>query len=410
MKIALVSPYDYPYPGGVTEHIAALDQHFRALGHTTRIIAASSTDEDVLGNHVIKVSGAVSPIPFSGSTARITPSPLVYRRVKQILQQEKFDVVHVHEPSVPVLSLTVLRHSHALNVGTFHAYRESNPVYEVMGRLIKRALNRLDGRICVSEAVREYISHYFPGDYVIIPNGIDCARFSSPEIRPIERFNDGRPNILFVGRMEKRKGFRHLMRAYPYVKQSLPEARLIVVGAFGDKDKAPFIRYARTHKLRGIHFVGYVSPEELPRYYRTATVFCAPSTGFESFGIVLLEAMAAGVPIVASDIAGYRSVLEDCAEGFLIPPGDAQAIARALVKLLQDPTLRAQMSERGKHKATQYDWSIIAQRVLAYYDELIATHQAEPIGSPGSKRRLVRVRRLLNWATQTSDRSAGILI
>jgi phosphatidylinositol alpha-mannosyltransferase len=210
--------------------------------------------------------------------------------------------------------------------------------------------------------------------------------------------------------MEKRKGFRHLMRAYPYVKQSLPEARLIVVGAFGDKDKAPFIRYARTHKLRGIHFVGYVSPEELPRYYRTATVFCAPSTGFESFGIVLLEAMAAGVPIVASDIAGYRSVLEDCAEGFLIPPGDAQAIARALVKLLQDPTLRAQMSERGKHKATQYDWSIIAQRVLAYYDELIATHQAEPIGSPGSKRRLVRVRRLLNWATQTSDRSAGILI
>ena len=129
MKIALVSPYDYPYPGGVTEHIAALDQHFRALGHATRIIAASSTDAGVLGDHVIKVSGAVSPIPFSGSTARITPSPLVYRRVKQILQQEKFDVVHVHEPSVPVLSLAVLRHSHALNVGTFHAYRESNPVY-----------------------------------------------------------------------------------------------------------------------------------------------------------------------------------------------------------------------------------------------------------------------------------------
>ena len=397
MKIALVSPYDYPYPGGVTEHIAALDQHFRALGHATRIIAASSTDAGVLGDHVIKVSGAVSPIPFSGSTARITPSPLVYRRVKQILQQEKFDVVHVHEPSVPVLSLAVLRHSHALNVGTFHAYRESNPVYEVMGRLIKRALNRLDGRICVSEAVRDYITHYFPGDYVIIPNGIDCARFASPDIQPIERYDDGRPNILFVGRMEKRKGFRHLMRAYSYIKQAIPDVRLIVVGAFGDKEKAPFVRYARARKLRGIHFVGYVSPEELPRYYRTATVFCAPSTGFESFGIVLLEAMAAGVPIVASDIAGYRSVLEDGAEGFLTPSGDAQALARALFNLFHDPARRAQMSEHGKRKAVQYDWSIIAQRVLTYYDELIAMHQAEPVSSSTGKRRLVRVRRLLNW-------------
>jgi phosphatidylinositol alpha-mannosyltransferase len=169
------------------------------------------------------------------------------------------------------------------------------------------------------------------------------------------------------------------------------------VGAFGDKEKAPFVRYARARKLRGIHFVGYVSPEELPRYYRTATVFCAPSTGFESFGIVLLEAMAAGVPIVASDIAGYRSVLEDGAEGFLTPSGDAQALARALVNLLHDPARRAQMSEHGKRKAVQYDWSIIAQRVLTYYDELIAMHQAEPVSSSTGKRRLVRVRRLLNW-------------
>ena len=158
MKIALVSPYDYPYPGGVTEHIAALDKHFRALGHDTRIIAASTTDEDILGDHVIKVSGAVSPVPFSGSTARITLSPQVYRRVKQILKDEKFDVVHVHEPGVPVLSLVVLRHSHALNVGTFHAYRESNALYEYARPLLSRIFNRLDGRIFVSEAVREYIT------------------------------------------------------------------------------------------------------------------------------------------------------------------------------------------------------------------------------------------------------------
>ncbi|MCL4394806.1 MAG: glycosyltransferase family 4 protein [Chloroflexi bacterium] len=399
MKIALVTPYDYPYPGGVTEHIAALDRQFRALGHDTRIIAASTTDEDVLGEHVIKVSGAVSPVPFSGSTARITLSPQVYRRVKKILHDEKFDVVHVHEPTVPVLSLIVLRHSHAVNVGTFHAYRESNAMYEYMRPLLQRVFNRLDGRIFVSEAVRAYITRYFPGDYTIIPNGIDCERFAAPDVEPIQQFCDGRPNILFVGRLEKRKGFRYLIRAFPHIKQAVPDARLIVVGAFSDADKAPFLRYARTHRLHAVHFVGYVPPEELPRYYRTATLFCAPSTGFESFGIILLEAMAAGLPIVATDIAGYRQVVENERDGVLVAPNDEHALARAMTRLLRDPARRTEMAHSAQLKAAQYDWSIIAQRVLAYYDELIAA-QPGPSSKPRSsagKRRIVRVRHLLNW-------------
>ncbi len=393
MKIALVSPYDYPYPGGVTEHIAALDQRFRALGHDTRIIVASSEDDEVLSDHVIKVSGAVSAVPFSGSTARITFSPQVYRRVKQILKQEKFDIVHVHEPGVPILSLAVLRHSHAVNVGTFHAYRESNAVFEYAHALVKRVFNRLDGRIFVSTAVRDYITRYFPGAFTIIPNGIDCARFCSPDIKPIEKFDDGRPNILFVGRMEKRKGFRFLMRAYPHIKKAIPAARLIIVGAFTDKDKKPFVRYARALKLRGVHFVGYVSPEELPRYYRTATVFCAPSTGFESFGIILLEAMAAGVPIVASAITGYRAVIETSVDGVLVPPEDEQALAHALIDLLNDPERRAKLCAAGKAKAAEYDWDLIARRVLAYYEELIAAQPA-PVPSSVGKHRTVRVRHL----------------
>lgn len=399
MKIALVSPYDYPYPGGVTEHIGALDQQFRALGHDTRILAASSTDEDVLGDHVIKVSGAVSPVPFSGSTARITLSPQVYRRVKKILRDEKFDVVHVHEPTAPVLSLVVLRHSHALNVGTFHAYRESNVMYEYMRPLLQRVFNRLDGRIFVSEPVRDYITRYFPGDYTIIPNGIDCKRFSSSDIQPIEQFDDGRPTILFVGRMEKRKGFRHLMRAFPRIKRAVPDARLIVVGAFADNDKAPFLRYARAHRIHGVHFVGYVPPEEMPRYYRTATLFCAPSTGFESFGIILLEAMAAGLPIVASDIAGYREVLDNDREGMLVPPTDETALAQSVISLLKNPARRLELSDGGRRKAAQYDWSIIAQRVLAYYDQLIAAHTASLSRSRYSAgiQRIVRVQHLLNW-------------
>ncbi len=395
MKIALVSPYDYPYPGGVTEHIRALDEHFRALGHDTRIIAASSDDHDVLDNHIIKVSGAVSSVSFSGSKARITLSPQVYRRVKQILKQEQFDVVHVHEPTVPMLSLVVLRHSHALNVGTFHAYRESNALYEYMRPLIKRLVNRLDGRIFVSDAVRAYINHYFPGDSTIIPNGIDCARFAAADIQPIAKFNDGRPNILFVGRLEKRKGFRHLLRAYPLIKKSIPDARLLVVGAYSEKDKAPFVRYVRQHKIRGVHFIGYVSPEELPRYYHTATVFCAPSTGFESFGIILLEAMAAGLPIVASDITGYRSVVEQGVEGLLVPPEDQSLLACALIDLLSDPERRAQMTSAGRCKAAQYDWDIIARRVLAYYEEQIAVRAtATKTKTAASKNRNTRMRKM----------------
>ncbi len=391
MKIALVTPYDYPFPGGVTEHIRHLDREFRARGHDTRIIAASTEGEETLDSHVLKVSGAVSPIPFSGSTARITVSPQVYLRVQKILKEEQFDVVHVHEPAVPLLCLTVLRHSHAVNVGTFHAYRETNALYEYARPLAKRIFGRLDGRIFVSTAVRDYITHYFPSDYRIIPNGIDVARFGSPDIRPIEKFDDGRPNILFVGRMEKRKGFRNLMRAYPYIKQAVPDARLLVVGAFSDEEKAPFVRYARTHHLRGIHFIGWVSREQLPRYYRTATVFCAPSTGFESFGIVLLEAMAAGLPIVASDIAGYRLVLTSGAEGLLVKPNDEMALAEAIIQLVQNPATRGEMAHRGCATAAQYDWPIIAQRVLDYYEELLQARTTAVVRTSFRRRALKRL-------------------
>jgi phosphatidylinositol alpha-mannosyltransferase len=197
--------------------------------------------------------------------------------------------------------------------------------------------------------------------------------------------------------MDKRKGFRYLMRAFPLIKRAIPEARLIVVGAFNDKDKAPFVRYARARRLHGVHFVGYVPGEELPHYYRTATVFCAPSTGFESFGMILLEAMAAGVPIVASDITGYRSVVENGVEGLLAPPKDEQAIACAIIELLHDPARRAQMSAAGQRKAAQHDWDLIAQRVLTYYEQLIATHNALAASKRSAgKRRMARARQILH--------------
>lgn len=372
MKIALVTPYDFPFPGGVTEHTWQLDREFRRRGHDTRIIAASSTDDETLDDHVIKVSGAVSCFPFSGSTVRVTISPQVFQRVKKILKQEQFDIVHAHEPAAPPLCPIVLYHSRAINIGTFHAYRETNTAYQITRPILDPLYKKLDGRIFVSQAVRDFTLANFKGDFRVIPNGIDVGHFSGPGVTPIERFADGRPNILYVGRLDKRKGFEHLLAAFPEIQASYPDARLLVVGAFDAQDKEPYVRRVRQERTRGVHFIGFVSRDELPRYYRTATVFCAPSTGFESFGIVLLEAMASGVPIVASDIAGYRQVLKDGCEGTLVPPSDPTAIAQGCIRLLQDGRARARMGAAGHATAANYDWTQIADRVLAYYDELVS--------------------------------------
>ena len=372
MKIALVTPYDYPYPGGVTEHIRHLDGEFRALGHETRIIAPSSAPEDTLASNVIKVNGEITSLRFNGSMARISLWPSISQDVGEILAGENFDIVHIHEPEVPLLSLMALVRSQAVTVGTFHAFMQTEGLATYAYPLLMLpVLERLDGRIFVSKPLQDKVAAYFTGETRVIPNGIHYASYSSPDIQPIPEFSDGRPNILFVGRMDERKGFRHLLRAYPHIKHKFPEARLLVVGAYQPDEVVSFMRYARRYRLDDIQFIGKVSQEDLPRYYRTATIFTAPSTGSESFGIILLEAMAAGVSIVASDIAGYRSVLTQSKEGLLIEPENELAIAQAVTGLLDNPQLRTSMAAKGQYTAQQYDWKVVAPRILEYYGELI---------------------------------------
>ncbi len=371
MKIALVTPYDYPYPGGVTEHIRHLAREFQARGHETRIIAASTAPSEALPTYVIPVSQGIVPVTGNGSTARITLSPAVGHRVKAVLDRERFDIVHIHEPQVPLLGWAVLRESRSVNIGTFHAYSENPQVDEYGHPLMEWVQAHLDGRIFVSPAVQEMLSSYAQDGSRVIPNGIDYERFADPTLAPIQEFDDGRPNILFVGRLDERKGFRYLLQAYPRVKQAIPDARLLVVGAFGEPEQATCKRYVRDSDLGDVHFIGRVSPEDLARYYRTATLFCAPSTGGESFGIVLLEAMAAGLPVVASDIAGYRSVMSDNLDGRLVRPGDTEALVDAIVGLLRQPSERARLARQGRTTAARYDWHVVAPRVLDYYEETL---------------------------------------
>jgi phosphatidylinositol alpha-mannosyltransferase len=386
MKIALISPYDYFYPGGVNKHISHLATNFRRMGHDARIIAACSDEDAQVPSHVIKITSSVIPLPISGTIARITLSPRVYKRVKKTLIRESFDVIHLHEPMTPVLPLTVLRHApvtpQSTIIGTFHAYRESNPGYNYGKPVLKKCFERLDGRIAVSEAASHYVNSYYPGEYVIIPNGIDLHQFG-PHIPPLTWRQDERPTILFVGRLEPRKGFKYLLHAFPYVRQVIPNARMIVVGAYSREDKEPHVMWARQNKVQGVRFVGPVTEEDLPRYYRSCDVFCAPSTGFESFGIVLLEAMASGAPIVASDITGYRQVLRHEEEGLLVEPENEQALAQALITLLQNPQRRRQMGQRGMARAATYSWDRVARQVLCFYEEvrtqkLAQQNEAEP--------------------------------
>ncbi|MFN2115806.1 MAG: glycosyltransferase family 4 protein [Anaerolineae bacterium] len=376
MKVGLVTPYDFAHAGGVREHISCLDRLLQDMGHDVRILAPSTAGRDGYGSNVIVVSGAVVPVPISGSVARISLSPAVYRRVRSILRDEDFDVVHIHEPLTPILPLAVLRHSRAVNVGTFHAYRESNAGYQVVKPFLDPFFGRLDGRIAVSPAARELIASYFPGRYTIIPNGIEFERFAGDHVRPFEQYDDGRLNILFVGRLEERKGFEYLIRAFKQIRIAVPSVRMLVVGAYDKDDKADYVRYARKHGLHEIRFVGYVSAADIPRYYRTADVFCAPSTGFESFGIVLLEAMAAGTPIVASDIMGYRDVMTHEREGLLVTPADADDIAAALIRLLRDERERRRMGEEGRATASRYDWSRVARLIEDFYVELLESRRS----------------------------------
>ncbi len=377
MKIALVSPYDYPYPGGVTEHIWHLAAEFRRCGHDVHIIAPQSGGmREQTGEEKLHTVGSVVPVPANGSVARISLSLRLSRRVKDILEAENFDVIHLHEPLLPALPVTVLRHSHSVNIGTFHAFAQSNYAYFYGKPILRYFVRKLHGRIAVSPAARDFVSVYFPGTYEIIPNGIDYERFArSPE--PFEKYRHGGPNILFVGRLEKRKGLKYLIRAMGGVWEQFPKARLIVVGSGPLLDD--YRRLVETHGHDKVEFVGFVSSDDLCRYYQSCDLFCAPSTGQESFGIVLLEAMASGKPIVASDIPGYRSVVKHGVEGLLVPPKNEPALTASLVRLLSDPDLMAQMSAAGKKRAEMFSWDKVAERVLAYYEEVLASRPLERV-------------------------------
>jgi len=372
LKIAMVSPYDFTWPGGVTAHVAYLARELGRLGHQVQVLAPHSPSRECQEAEKFVPLGRSVPLPSGGSIARVSLSWWLYRKVRSLLKEEDFDIIHLHEPMAPILPLCVLEFSNTVNVGTYHATNNHTHLYKLGSLVVKRWHRRLHGGIAVSPAARSYVNNAFPGDYEIIPNGIDVERFTQ-NAAPWPQYQDGKTNILFVGRLEKRKGLRYLLDAYSRIKWDLPNIRLLVVGS-GNPDKESH-RILAARGLQDVEFLGPVSQEDLPRYYATADIFCSPATGSESFGIVLLEAMASGKPVVASDIEGYASIMSDGRQGILIPPKDSEALSAALARLVQDPSLRQQMGAEGRLTAEGYRWSKVARRVEEYYYQCLEAHQ-----------------------------------
>jgi phosphatidylinositol alpha-mannosyltransferase len=366
VKIGLVSPYDYSFPGGVINHIAYLAHYLIKSGHKVKIIAPCTKNGAHYFEEEVTPVGRPLPIPYAGAVARVPISPWLPTQVGEILAQEKFDILHLHEPFAPMVSLSALLKSDSINVGTFHACHNKPRIYWLGKPIFQRWLTRLSGKIAVSKPALEHVSRHLPGEYCIIPNGIDTEHFC-PNGPRREEFADGKTNILFVGRLERRKGLAYLLNACATIKRSSPKFRLIVVGP-GTVLRLRYKKLVEEMSLTdNVVFTGFISSAELPSYYRSADIFCAPATGGESFGIVLLEAMACGKPVVATNIQGYASVLADGEEGLLVPPRDEKSLAKALLSLLHNKSLRLSMGGKGLIKAEKYSWQNITQQVVNYY-------------------------------------------
>jgi phosphatidylinositol alpha-mannosyltransferase len=296
------------------------------------------------------------------------------------LRREEFDVLHLHEPLASALPLTMLHLTgitNTLYVGTFHAWARrsltstSDWAYYSAKPILGRYFRRLHGRVAVSPAAAEFVSRFFPGGYRIIPNGVDLDRFSDG-VAPLAQYADGRINIVFLGRLEQRKGLKYLLRAIPIIRQHYPNTRFLIGG--DGPQRVGFQTYVAQAGWRDVVFLGRVPADQLPSLYATADVFCAPNTGGESQGIVLLEAMASGRPVVASDIPGFRSVISNQRDGLLVAPKNHEQLAWAVCHLLDDEDERRRLAFAARERAKEFGWEYIAGQVLDYYRELRAEY------------------------------------
>jgi phosphatidylinositol alpha-mannosyltransferase len=362
VKVGIVCPYTWEVPGGVQEHVRDLAEALIDLGHEVSVITPA--DEDLpLPGYVVPAGRAV-PVPYNGSVARLAFGFLSAGRVRRWLKDGRFDVLHVHEPSVPSLSLLACWVASGPIVATVHTANPRSRIMHAARPALQSALEKISARIAVSEAARTTLVEHLGGDAVLIPNGVSVRRYEKAD--PLPGWPGPGGALGFLGRMdETRKGLSVLLAAFAVLGPQRPGLRLLIAGP-GDGDEV-MSRVPAPLRDRVI-LLGQVSEEDKVRVYHSVDVFCAPNTGGESFGIVLAEAMAAGAPIVASDLDAFRMVLRGGEAGDLFTVGDADELAVAAGLLLDDPDRRAELSAAARTAVRAYDWPSVAREVVQVYE------------------------------------------
>jgi phosphatidyl-myo-inositol alpha-mannosyltransferase len=379
MKIGMVSPYGWDTPGGVQIHIKELAEHLIDRGHEVSVLAPVTEESSVQEDYVIS-AGRPIPVPYNGAVARILFGPIAASRVRQWITQGEFDLLHLHEPYVPSLSLLACWSAEGPMVGTFHVASSKQKVFYGVTPILEPILEKLSARIAVSELARSTLKGHIDTEAVVIPNGISSNKFTHAAARP--EWKKGH-TLGFLGRFtEPRKGLSVLLDALPTIAKEIPDIQLLVAGP-GDQEE--IIKKLPQDIHSKVHFLGRVSEEEKASLFASVDLYVAPNTGGESFGIILAEAMAAGCAIVASDIPAFDLLTEHGESAALFPSENSGELARIIITLLKDPAQRSKFSEKGRIRAQSFEWETVANQILHVYEMVQVGSNGVTVGSAAKR-------------------------
>ena len=367
IRIGMVCPYGWDTPGGVQTHIRDLADHLIEEGHYVSVLTPVSDDSVDSANYVVNAGKPIS-IPVNGSVAKILFGPVASSRAKQWIASEDFDLLHLHEPAIPSLSLLACSAAEGPLVGTFHVSTQKKKAIYAIGPILEPIVEKLTARIAVSELARSTLKDHFDTDAVVIPNGIDGQRYANAKV---SSDYSGGHTVGFIGRFdESRKGLQVLLDSLAIVSRFIPDVTYLIAGPGESED---FLKRLNPQLRSRIKFLGLLTNEEKMSFLKTVQIYVAPNTGSESFGIILTEALSAGTAVVASDIPAFKAVLENGAAGDLFINGDSADLAKVLVALLRDDQRRKKLAENGKLSAQKYDWQVVAEQIEHIYEMAISS-------------------------------------
>lgn len=371
----MVCPYGWDTPGGVQSHMRDLAEYLIGEGHFVSILAPISDDAVSFEDYVVNAGKPIS-IPVNGSVARVLFGPLASSRAKQWIASGDFDLLHLHEPAIPSLSLLACSAAEGPLVGTFHVSTPKKKAIYAIGPILEPIVEKLTARIAVSELARSTLKDHFDTDAVVIPNGIDGQKYANA---PMTKEFSGPNTIGFMGRFEEpRKGLQVLIDSLAIVARFVPDVKYLIAGP-GDSDE--FVKNLNPQLQNRITFLGRLSDRQKESFLKSVEIYVAPNTGGESFGIILTEALSAGTAVVASDIPAFKAVLENGEVGALFRNEDSSDLAKVIVALLRDDARREKLANNGKLSAQKYDWQVVAEQIESVYEMAIAGGQRVTLSS-----------------------------